>query len=53
VQESSSEYLLFAAAVEAAVRTVTLPTVIQVVHVFVGIVIVQIVVDHFSTYRGW
>jgi len=38
-----------------AVRTVTLPnlvfTVIQVVHVLVGFV--QIVVNPFSTYRGW
>jgi len=40
VKVSSLEYLLLAAVVEVAVRTVTLPnlgpTVFQVVHVFVG-----------------
>jgi len=54
VKGSSSEYLLLAAVVEAAVRTVTLRnsvlTVIQAVHVFVGFV--QFVVDPFSTCRG-
>jgi len=46
--------MLHAAGVEVAVRTATLPNLLQftkVVHVFVGFV--QIVVDRFSTYRRW
>ena len=48
--------MLLAAIAEVAVKTVTLPKlglgyVVLVVHVFVGFV--QIVVDRFSTYRGW
>jgi len=49
VKVSSSEYLLLAVIAEVAVRAVTLPAAIQVVHVFAGFV--QIVFDRFSNYR--
>jgi len=56
VKVSSSEYLgwaLLAAIAEVAVRTVTLPNLLLFIGGarFVGFV--QIVVDRFSTYRGW